>query len=181
MAIVTGGTVAYEDGVKAIEDYAPAKKARCELSFLVEDGSDADAAAVAAMQRAASVVNGALGRAPVKVEPKAKAPVKLKADPKQKTKADLEEEMLESLGSKADTVKLSATVADVIEDEPVAEVTDAELQSAVQRKNGELKAPDLIRALIAGYNPDPTKQFTLREIPQAQRAEFIDKLAALKK
>jgi hypothetical protein len=61
-----------------------------------------------------------------------------------------------------------------------AEITDADLNSAVQKRNGELKSPDLIRGLIGEYNPDPAKVFQLRQIPQEKRQEFLDKLAALK-
>lgn len=63
-------------------------------------------------------------------------------------------------------------------DEPI---TDAALNAAVQRKNAELGDPEAIRAVIKLYNPDPTKAFQLREIPQDKRAEFITKLGGLTK
>lgn len=62
-----------------------------------------------------------------------------------------------------------------------AVITDADLNSAVQKKNQELQDPALIRSVIAAYNPDPTKVFQLREIPAAKRAEFLAKLKDLKK
>jgi hypothetical protein len=61
------------------------------------------------------------------------------------------------------------------------EITDAALNAAVQRKNAELSDPEAIRGLIKQYNPDPTKAFQLREIPQTKRAEFITKLGGLTK
>lgn len=67
------------------------------------------------------------------------------------------------------------------EPEPDEEITDAALNAAVQRKNADLGDPEAIRAVIKGYNPDPTKTFQLREIPQAKRAEFITKLGGLTK
>lgn len=67
------------------------------------------------------------------------------------------------------------------EPEVSEEITDAALNAAVQRKNSELGDPEAIRAVIKTYNPDPTKTFQLREIPQAKRAEFITKLGGLTK
>lgn len=63
-------------------------------------------------------------------------------------------------------------------DEPI---TDAALNAAVQRKNADLGDPEAIRGIIKLYNPDPTKAFQLREIPQDKRAEFITKLGGLTK
>lgn len=60
-------------------------------------------------------------------------------------------------------------------------VTDADLNSAVQKKNAEIANPDAIRALIGAYNPDPTQPFQLRQIPAESRGEFLTKLAALTK
>lgn len=64
---------------------------------------------------------------------------------------------------------------------PPAEITDAELNAAVTKKNAEINNAPAIRGLIGSYNPDPKKQFQLREIPQAQRQDFLDKLAKLAK
>jgi hypothetical protein len=61
------------------------------------------------------------------------------------------------------------------------EVSDTELNSRVQKRNAELEDPNLIRDLIKKFNPDPKKSFTLRQIPQAKRADFLAQLAALKK
>lgn len=72
-----------------------------------------------------------------------------------------------------------------VQPDPPAEeakpITDADLNAAVQRKNADLAAPDIIRKLIATYNPDPKQVFQLRQIPAEKRAEFLTKLAALKK
>ena len=61
------------------------------------------------------------------------------------------------------------------------EISDADLNSAVQKKNTEISDPAAIKKLIAEYKTDPTKAFQLREIPQDKRQEFLDKLAGLKK
>ncbi|HLZ22941.1 MAG TPA: hypothetical protein VKQ30_12535 [Ktedonobacterales bacterium] len=68
-----------------------------------------------------------------------------------------------------------------VDGEEAEEITDAALNAAVQRKNAELSDPELIRGLIKKYNPDPTKAFQLREIPQEKRADFITKLGGLTK
>lgn len=65
----------------------------------------------------------------------------------------------------------------------IAPISDGDLNAAVQKRNGELGSADgtkAIRALIATYNPDPTKVFQLREVPADRRAEFINKLNAIK-
>jgi hypothetical protein len=67
------------------------------------------------------------------------------------------------------------------EEEAGEEVSDTELNSRVQRRNADLEDPDLIRDLIKKFNPDPKKSFTLRQIPQAQRADFLKQLDSLKK
>lgn len=71
-----------------------------------------------------------------------------------------------------------------IEPEPATggdPITDADLNSAVQKKNAEIANPNAIRGLIGGYNPDPKQAFQLRQIPADKRAEFLTKLAALTK
>lgn len=63
--------------------------------------------------------------------------------------------------------------------EPVTEVTDKDLNDSVQKKNAVLKDPQKIKGLIGAFNADPKKPFTLREIPQAQRQTFLQRLDAL--
>jgi hypothetical protein len=71
---------------------------------------------------------------------------------------------------------------DIEPETPAGEpITDADLNSAVQKKNAEIANPNAIRALISSYNPDPKAAFQLRQIDPAKRAEFIAKLAALTK
>jgi hypothetical protein len=71
-----------------------------------------------------------------------------------------------------------------IEPDPAAggdPITDADLNSAVQKKNAEIANPNAIRTLIGTYNPDPKSAFQLRQIPADKRGEFIAKLNALTK
>lgn len=90
---IIGGLVAYEDGIKGAEQFAPPRKVRVELSFsLDESGDDADAAIGAVLGKARLFVQRELGlskptaaaKAEVKPpepkpEPKAEAPVSDKA------------------------------------------------------------------------------------------------------
>lgn len=63
--------------------------------------------------------------------------------------------------------------------EAVTEVTDKDLNDAVQKRNAVLKDPPKIKGLIGAFNTDPKKPFTLREIPQTQRQTFLQRLEAL--
>jgi hypothetical protein len=69
----------------------------------------------------------------------------------------------------------------VAAEEEVKPISDEELNNAVGKKNAKLNNPVLIRSTIAEFKPDGwTKQFTMRDIPQDQRAAFLMKLEALK-
>lgn len=71
----------------------------------------------------------------------------------------------------------SAVTDDWSTDPAGEEVTDADLNAACQKGAGEGLNPVDIKRLIASYNPDKTKVFQLREIAQAQRADFLTRLA----
>lgn len=65
-----------------------------------------------------------------------------------------------------------------------AAVTDADLNAACQTASARLGGVDggaglKIRGLIGTYSPDQLKPFQLREIPAAQRADFLAKLKVL--
>lgn len=64
--------------------------------------------------------------------------------------------------------------------EPVvvaAQITDAEMTSAISKVNQKLQNPALIRAVVAEFVGPPPK--SSRDIPQEKRAEFIAKVEAL--
>lgn len=79
------------------------------------------------------------------------------------------------------TAAASADAASMEEwgSEPVTEVTDKDLNDAVQKRNAVLKDPQKIKGLIGAFNADPKKPFTLREIPQIQRQTFLQRLEGL--
>jgi hypothetical protein len=65
--------------------------------------------------------------------------------------------------------------------EEYAPISDDELNSAVGKKNAKLNKPPAIRDLISTFKPEGwTKQFTMRDIPQTQRAHFLTRLEELK-
>lgn len=63
---------------------------------------------------------------------------------------------------------------DVSPEVPVAEITDADLQAACQKKNAAIKNPVAIRGLIAKFG------LNMNSIPQDKRAEFLQALEELK-
>lgn len=212
MSQITHGSVAVEDGTKAPEEYAPARKVRVEIGFTSEDGDPA--IVYRAGDFASAQVDRLLNRKQ-SVAPSADAPTEDdKPKRTRRTKAEIEAEKAAKTedptevadddpttvvdendeqidtGAGADEVSDDTGADEVSDDEvdfdapiePEDEgdtVTDEELSSAVQKRNGAVKAPLQIRKLIAEYNPGPTKAFQLRQIPQSKRADFLAKLAKI--
>lgn len=73
---------------------------------------------------------------------------------------------------------------DVVEDDAslftsaAVEITDKDLTEAVTKKNQEVKNPPAIRKLIGEFAGPPPK--TIRDVPAAVRAKFLEKLAEVK-
>lgn len=226
MAQVISGLVSVEDGKKAAEEYAPARKVRVDLSFSVGEGEDYatvfDMVSKAASNRVHALLHGTVIASVLDGAPGEPGPTPA-ATRTRRTKAQIEadkaaqgnvdpaavsedptagEEPVIHLGD-ASVVEDPASIGsaggaqtsadpaavdgaemvdewDVPPAEPAKEITDADLNSAVQKRNGELKNPQLIRDLIGSYNPDKSKPFQLRQIPAAERQGFLDKLTALK-
>lgn len=214
MTIITGGTVSVEDCKKhdgyPDPQFAPTRKVRVELIFVVPEGSkDSTAfldqcaalanAKVAALlgakpgTLAASVTqvtertpaeiaaadalkHASAGTPPKPATPPKKAPATT-AKPKDKPAPMVEEDPLaDPLAEAAEEDDLAGLLGD--ETEVVVEITDADLNTAVRKKNEALKKPTAIRALIEGYGADG-KKIQLREIPADKRADFLKKLEAL--
>lgn len=60
--MITNGVVSIEDGTKAKEEFAPARKVRVELTFAVAEGSDPTEVLDKVRSLAASRVDLELGR-----------------------------------------------------------------------------------------------------------------------
>lgn len=123
------------------------------------------------------------------------------AEPKPDTKSD-KDKLAEAAGVAAEVKGKDAPKPDpaaivddetsaVVEEEedpfsvPAAEevkpISDEELNSSVGKKHAILGKPPLIRDLVATFKPEGwTKQFTMRDIPQEKRADFLKKLSELK-
>ncbi len=197
---ITGGRVSIEDGTKSAEEYAPARKVQVEIAF---DGGEE--ALDVALEMAETKIDQYLNRAP-RVQKAAitgsDAPVstrtrrtkeQIAADNAAKAAAVDPISVLEDPEvqdhieqNKATAVPVAADPADdwSSDPEPVAPAvatTDADLNSATQKRNEDLGQPTLIRELIATFNPDATQAFQLKMIPAARRQEYLTKLAALKK
>ena len=65
---ITDGVVSFEDGVKASEEYAPAKKVRVELTFAVIEGEDGEEVLARVGDLARAQVARLLGKAPAAVQ-----------------------------------------------------------------------------------------------------------------
>jgi hypothetical protein len=148
------------------------------------------------------------GRAPSEAPATANAPKRgpgrPAADPKPDIKTD-KDKLAEAAGVAAPVVGKDApkpeakpdpaaivdeeTTAVVEEEDPFAvpaaeevkPISDDDLNSSVGKKNATLNKPPLIRDLVATFKPEGwTKQFTMRDIPQARRPDFLKKLSELK-
>lgn len=150
MSGVIGGLVAYEDGVKKGEEYAPPKKVRVELKFDVEPGQDSQVVlnrvSHMAMAKCAEMLGLKTMTAPVAVKtttaPAETAPAEAAAKPidddpmglnapapaaaepakrTRRTKAQIEaDELAKSQGQPFHPVRDPAAVVDVAPAEPAA-------------------------------------------------------------
>ncbi len=89
-------------------------------------------------------------------------------------------EQVKEVNAEADAAKPAADVNFDFSSEPAkVEISDSQLNDACQAAATKLGGADGIKKLIGTFATDPTKQFSLREIPQAQRPDFLEKLTAL--
>lgn len=213
---INGGTISVEDGIKAKEEFAPARKVKVELSFSVPEGADGAAFMHGVARVADAKVASMLGRTtpaetvapkaetPMPVAPKAEtAAAKKKREaaeaeankPAEKTKADLEREMLEAAGGgKTDAPAAVAVVdeddlSDVLGDAaPQARViSDKELGEIAGKINAKKKAelgdkwaPAKIREVVATFTGKKLSDVPkITEVPADKRVEFVAALEAL--
>lgn len=194
---ITGGTVRVEDGTKAKEEYAPARKVAVELAFAVPEGQDGQKWAQAVAVIADTQVAEMLGRVAPKATP-VRTAAKNAAAPApepvvEKTKADLAREA----GLPAETVtppkKAPKPADDSLDDllgdtAPAARViSDKDLGAAASKENGRLKARDgdkhdtaKIRKLVAEFCGKDVKDVPkITDVPADKREDFIKALEAL--
>lgn len=218
---ITGGIVSIEDGVKAKEEFAPARKVRVELHFDVPEGADhqahIDGVSALAHAKVNELLSGKVAPAPKAAETKAPTTTAARTDKdvlaakagvdagsvaqaaalaaaKAASKRAPRKKAEEPEAPPADADELATADAAVvapeaaqtdIEDElftsDAEEISDQTLHDKIGHKNGAIENAVAIKKLIGSYNPDPTKQFSAKQIPQDQRAGFLAALDKLTK
>lgn len=195
--MITNGSVTIEDGVKAAEEYAPARKVSVTLGFAVTEAETAVNWLEEAAKQATAKVDELLGRtttvkptrAPRKAADKpAAAPAKetvVDASPAGSDKAALEAAAGLTPAEPVKPVQLDIedNIDDLLGEAAPVPITDAELAKAAQNKNAQMKVSDpnfsvKIRALVVEFAGPPPKKIT--DVPVAKRQEFLDKLRDLK-
>jgi hypothetical protein len=205
---ITNGTVTFEDGVKAKEEFAPAKKAKVELSFSVPEGQDGVKWLDAVMQIATDKVDEILGRKPRAAANEApaaagaegqKAGTSKKKDkpapaaPAQpeRTKADIEREALAAMSgatAEAPAAKDEDDLSDILGDAaPTPRVfSDKELGEICNRealrikaKKGDKYDPKLIRELVAKHGGLDAGTPKIAKVPAANREALVKELEAI--
>lgn len=200
---INGGSVRIEDGLKAKEEYAPARKVAVELSFSVPEGQDGTTflnhvtdiinakvaeqlgGAAAPKTRKAALKPADAGPAPKTTAPELSDKDKLAAAAG--LPVGLNDELTGSgpaPAAKPATVPVvEDSLDDMLGDSAPVPVTDAELAKAAQTKNAAMKdkpnwAPQKIRDLTKKFDADHTPPM-FKNIPAAKRHEFLKELDAL--
>lgn len=207
---ITGGTIGYERVVKD-DDYGINRKAKCELSFQLAESDELSSSADVVKEACVDKVNqmlrvkpapkpDAAPAIPARVSPPAAAQEPAASAPKDKTKADLEAEMLAKAGAekpkRAKKAPESVVEAQppistgeprVSEEDAMAELlgeaaepekpipTEVEMNNAVQKKVAQLKTPAKVIELKRKY----VGAAAINTIPKERRVEFLEELNAL--
>lgn len=203
---ISNGVVSIEDGLKAAEDWTPARKVRVELHF---DTNEADPQAIldAVCLIAENKVRTLLGRPTLgqlgdstaipatatTEKPKATRTKKAEPAPAPATNiSDADELDLGSVSEESTSTSDDLGLEDVddvnlddllgVETAPPAKViSDAELGSAAMARNEATKNAVAIRKLVAAFTEGnaPTNR-NARDIPQEKRQAFLDALKEIK-
>lgn len=156
------------------------KKAEVQFEFHVDEGEDHNAVAKQAGKDALALCNSMLGiaKAPAK-EAEAKPAKAKEAETTKPAEADdigLDTPPARTPEQKAEK---KAAVEKIAAEENA--ISDAALHAAAQNKAQALGegGGQKVKALVKEYNPDPAKGFSLKDVPQDKRADFLTRLAAL--
>jgi hypothetical protein len=165
MTAISGGVVSIEDGKKANEEYAPARKVRVELRFEVPEGSMAEKLLDATAVMANRKVMELLGHK--EIEPS--APVQI-VEPERKRvgrppnpKREETDKNWQPENPNKDPSPPPPLVAEHISDE--------QLKAACGKRAGVTHNAVAIRTLIGQFTPNGAERGA--EIPQERRAEFL--------
>lgn len=190
--MITSGMVSFEDGRKAAEEYAPARKVRVELSFSVDPNGDAmadlDMASGLAKAKVKELIFGtdtrndaAVPKTEIahagQVDPPAAAVKKTKAAKAPKVEplpaVDPFLGPSEVDAKPADTGTASAGQAQISED-----VSDAALFKAVTTLNARINQPKKITEIIAKHCAQDGVPPSLKRVLPAKRVAFLAELKA---
>ena len=203
--MITNGSVTIEDGKKAAEEYAPARKVSVTIAFGVPEGQDGTkvldyASAVAqskvsellgvpkpaAPEMAAKLADAGPGKAQARGKKNTEAP---REAPEAGSKADLEARAIAEASKPAEqpTVPVERDdndLSDLLGDTPApAPISDKEMSDACIAKANKMKSvagweAKKIRTLIEEFTGQPGKR--VQDIAADKRASFMNKLDALK-
>ncbi len=179
--MITNGTVSVEDGKKAIEEYAPARKVRVDLSFTVDEGADEKAVLHDAGALADAQVRNLLGQdkggaagnsAPAADKPKATRGKKADALPPVET-FSIEDAKPAAAQPKADEALIDDGILGADPAAPFVDVSDKALYDLVVAINAKVKKPKEITEIITKFCPGDGVPPSLKRVPEAKRVEFI--------
>lgn len=186
MTNITSVTVTFGHGIKR-EEYGPVKRAEVSITAAVDEHEQGEAVLASISQLALAKVAQMLD-APKPDTALAAASEEAPADPPPARRTRGPNKPKGEVASTSETstpVETSTGVSASTEDKWSAgaedqPITDAELLSATSKRAGELGARDPIVKLIATFaTRTEGAPFKVQEIPQAQRKDYLAKLAAL--
>lgn len=194
MPNITSVTVIFGNGIKR-EEYGPVKKAEVSITVAVAEGENGEAvldqsgrlaiAKVAEMLDAPKPTPAVNEGAPVAGEPPARRtrgrPKKEEAETPVEQEPATSAETPEAVPTEESTPAAAATEDEWASGPADIEITDQEILSATSKRAQELGAREPIIKLIATFSTRGSEgpPFKVQEIPQAQRKDYLAKLAAL--
>lgn len=187
--MITNGMVSVEDGKKAIEEYAPARKVRVDLHFSIDEGADEKTVLYDASVMAAAQVRDLLGQdkkagAAAPLDKVAAEPAAEKAKPgrkKAETLPPVETFPIDGEAAKAKPEADETIIDDSIlgvEAAPKVDVSDKALYDLVVAINAKVKKPKEITEIITRFCPQDGVPPSLKRVPEAKRVEFIETVKA---
>jgi hypothetical protein len=179
--VVTGGVVSIEDGKKAAEEYAPARKVRVELHFSVPEGCDSEEFLDYTAEVADALVQELLGRQPPRVAAK-NTEKSASGVPQQAALVENKTQVISK------SMLLDAFAPEVPVEKPVTPLaldntppSPAFVYNAVAQTQALIKNAKAITALVKKHTADnPPEKQTVGGIPEANRVAFLADLEALK-
>lgn len=174
--MITNGLVSVEDGKKAIEEFAPARKVRVELHFTIDEGADEKTVLHDATAMASNQLAEALGMKAAADKPKtSRAGKKVDALP------PVENFSIEDAAPKAQPKVDESIIDDSIlgvKTAPKVNVSDKALHDLVVSINAKVKKPKEITEIIARFCPQDGVLPSLKRVPEAERVKFIKAMEA---